>query len=157
MWLNDLTEQLLLNWRWIGLGLLLFLVGVVLSMALVLGVVVYMPADHFLDPAPGKPAPPKRLFIVAWCRWCALNVIALLLILVGIILAMPGVPGQGLLTIMVGVLLLQFPGKRRFERKLVERPWVFNSLNRIRQRFGKPPLRLKQEHQESGTPSPFTG
>jgi hypothetical protein len=40
----------------------------------------------------------------------------------GIILALPGVPGQGILTVLIGVMLLEFPGKRRLERAIVGRP-----------------------------------
>ncbi|MCK7492419.1 MAG: hypothetical protein MZW92_13070 [Comamonadaceae bacterium] len=32
---------------------------------------------------------------------------------------LPGIPGRGLLTILIGVMLLDFPGKRRIERRLV--------------------------------------
>jgi hypothetical protein len=64
------------------------------------------------------------------------------LVLLGIVLSLPGVPGQGVLTILLGVMLLDFPGKRGLELKLVSRPKVLNTINRIRHRFDRPPLLL---------------
>jgi hypothetical protein len=61
-----------------------------------------------------------------------------------VLLSLPGVPGQGILTILIGVMLLDFPGKRRLERWLVRRPAVFKGINRIRARFDKPPLVLDE-------------
>ena len=58
----------------------------------------------------------------------------------GIILSVPGVPGQGLLTMLVGLVLLDIPGKRRLELKLVSRPRVVRAINRLRKRFSRPPL-----------------
>ena len=51
-------------------------------------------------------------------------------------------PGQGLLTIVVGLVLLDFPGKFRLERWLVSRPRVLALLNRFRVALNKPPFEL---------------
>jgi hypothetical protein len=55
-------------------------------------------------------------------------------------MALPGIPGPGIVTIMLGVMLLHFPGKRRLERWLIRRPTVLRSVHRLRQRYGKPPM-----------------
>jgi hypothetical protein len=60
----------------------------------------------------------------------------------GIVMSLPGVPGQGVLTILLGVMLLDFPGKRELEAKLVSRPQVYRAVNRLRARYGKPPFLL---------------
>nr|ALS89658.1 putative transmembrane protein (PGPGW) [uncultured bacterium] len=65
-----------------------------------------------------------------------------MLVVLGVVMSIPGVPGQGILTILLGVMLLDFPGKRNFERKLVTRPQVRNAINKLRHRFGKPELVL---------------
>jgi hypothetical protein len=57
-------------------------------------------------------------------------------------LSLPGVPGQGILTILLGIMLLDFPGKRRFEYWLVSRPKIFAAINKLRHRFSKPALVL---------------
>jgi hypothetical protein len=68
------------------------------------------------------------------------NAIGVLLVLIGVLLSLPGVPGQGLLTILIGVIMLDLPGKQRFERRLMTRPAVFAGVNTVRARFGREPL-----------------
>jgi len=68
------------------------------------------------------------------------NIAGLLLIGLGIVLSLPGVPGQGLLTVLLGAMLVDFPGKRRFECWLVGRRGVLSTINKVRLRYGKPPL-----------------
>ena len=38
------------------------------------------------------------------------NILGLFLVALGVVLSLPGVPGQGLLTILLGIMLLDFPG-----------------------------------------------
>ena len=71
------------------------------------------------------------------------NLVGGILLLGGI--AMLVLPGQGLLTMLIGVSLMDFPGKRTIERKLVSRPVILETINRVRQRFDRPPL-LIEEH-----------
>ena len=68
------------------------------------------------------------------------NLLGVVLVIVGVILSLPGVPGQGLLTILLGVMLLDLPGKRRMEQWLVSRPNVLRFVNKLRERYGRPPL-----------------
>jgi len=49
-------------------------------------------------------------------------------------------PGQGLLTLLVGLLLMNFPGKYQLERWLVGRPGVLGALNWLRRRGGHEPF-----------------
>jgi len=56
-------------------------------------------------------------------------------------------PGQGLLTIVTGLLLINYPGKYKLEQKLVAIPSVFRALNWIRVKANKPPLKRKTAHQ----------
>ena len=68
------------------------------------------------------------------------NLIGLLLVVGGIVLMIPGVPGPGFLILAIGVTLLDVPGKRRMELRLLQNPRVLRALNRVRARFGRPPL-----------------
>ena len=70
----------------------------------------------------------------------AKNLLGVVLVALGVVLSLPGVPGPGLLTILLGVMLLDFPGKRRLERWLIGLPTNLRTINRLRRRFGKPPL-----------------
>ena len=66
------------------------------------------------------------------------NIIGLPILLAG--LAMLFLPGQGILTIMIGLAIMIYPGKFRAERWLVRRQGVLRALNWMRRRRGVPPL-----------------
>jgi hypothetical protein len=51
-------------------------------------------------------------------------------------------PGPGILSALVGIILCDFPGKRRVERKIITRPRVLSMVNRIRARYDRPLLML---------------
>jgi hypothetical protein len=51
-------------------------------------------------------------------------------------------PGQGLLTILIGVSLMDFPKKRVLEAKMVGQPTLLGVINSMRHKFGKPPLTM---------------
>lgn len=63
--------------------------------------------------------------------------------LIGAGIVMLAIPGQGMLTILIGIIFLDLPGKYRFERWLVTRPAVLRSINWLRRRARKAPLVLK--------------
>jgi len=66
------------------------------------------------------------------------NVVGAVLVLLGLVMLLT--PGQGLLTLMVGLLLMNFPGKYQLERWLVGRPGVLGALNWLRSRGGHEPF-----------------
>jgi len=73
------------------------------------------------------------------------NIIGFSLIIGGLLMLV--LPGQGLLTIVTGLLLINYPGKYKLEQKLVTIPSVFRALNWIRVKANKPPLKRKTAHQ----------
>jgi hypothetical protein len=54
-------------------------------------------------------------------------------------------PGQGVITILIGLTLVSFPGKRNLERRMIRQKKVLSSVNWVRERAGKPPLRLSRD------------
>jgi hypothetical protein len=66
------------------------------------------------------------------------NILGIIFILTGVVLLV--LPGQGLLTILLGVLLLDFPYKRTVELKVIGEAHVLSGINWIRKKFGKEPL-----------------
>jgi len=66
------------------------------------------------------------------------NTVGLIFLLAGI--AMLVLPGQGILTMVIGMSLLDFPGKRKLEHKLLTQPMVFKTMNAIRIKCSKPPF-----------------
>ena len=51
-------------------------------------------------------------------------------------------PGQGLLTMLIGISMLDFPGKRNVEAKIIGQPTILSTVNAMRNKFDKPPLIL---------------
>ena len=66
------------------------------------------------------------------------NLLGAALVVLGVVLIFT--PGQGLLTLLAGLLLMNFPGKYRLERAVVARPSVFRALNWLRKRHGVEPF-----------------
>lgn len=69
------------------------------------------------------------------------NLLGFVLILSGIIMLLT--PGQGLLTILLGLFLMNFPGKYHLEQSLVRQKKVLEALNWIRTKANKPTLKVK--------------
>ena len=49
-------------------------------------------------------------------------------------------PGQGLLTLLTGLMFMDYPGKFALERWLIERPRVLPAVNWLRVKYGHLPL-----------------
>jgi hypothetical protein len=111
---------------------------------------VQLPATYFLNDDHKVP----------WAGGCGFHYWTLLILknLLGAVLVIAGAvmlftPGQGLLTILIGIMLLNFPGKRRLERKLVARPRVLNAINGLRARFARPHLVIEERQQQRVAPT----
>jgi archaellum biogenesis protein FlaJ (TadC family) len=114
---------------------LLFVATFAGSLAIVTFLVVRMPADYFVRR--------RAQTGLTWMHVAGMilkNVFGVVLVLVGIVLSIPGVPGQGVLTILVGLMLTDIPGVRTLERWIVRNGAVKRALDGVRQKFGKPPI-----------------
>jgi hypothetical protein len=122
-------------------GLLVF--SLVALVATLIGVPWFfcrIPPDHFTrEERPSLPFVPSSSWVQPIVHGLR-NLLGVILILLG--LAMLLLPGQGVLTLLIGLLCVDFPGKRRFERWLVSRPAVARGINRLRRRAGRPPLEV---------------
>lgn len=147
-WLTNFIQGI--SWQQIAWGAALFVVTFTISIAAVGLFVVLLPPTFFLTNR-------RREFMNGRhpaLRWTAVglkNLLGLSLVVVGVGLSLPGMPGQGLLTILIGLILMDFPGKRKLERKIIGRPKVLGTVNRLRARFNKPPLLLDEEEEAKPT------
>ena len=131
----------LITWQSALLGVLLFLVTFAISLAIVSFIMVKIPADYFRKDKPRElwsDKPSIVRFLLVFVK----NLLGLLLVALGIVMSIPGVPGQGILTILLGIMLLDFPGKRDLEHRLVSQPRVLNTINKLRHKFSKDNLVL---------------
>jgi hypothetical protein len=70
------------------------------------------------------------------------NAAGVLMVAVGLVLSIPGVPGQGLLMVLAGLMLLDVPGKYKLERKILSLRPIRSAANRLRAWRGRPPLQF---------------
>jgi hypothetical protein len=141
--MTDLFSEFILfvTWRNVLIGAGIFVGSFLLNLAIVSVILIKLPADHFSKKRKTKfwTGPNPALHAA---KVIGKNLLGILLVAVGVVLSLPGVPGQGLLTILLGVMLLDFPGRDRLEQKLLSKQSIVNTINRLRGRFGKPPLVL---------------
>jgi len=137
-WLSSHLPEGWTAWHVAAFGVTFGIVSAVGSLLVVGYVLGRLPADYFVNPAARLPIdrhPVLKVLLVV-----GRNLFGVFLIALGVVLSLPGVPGQGLLTILMGVMLVDMPGKHRVERWLVTRRGVLGGVNRLRARFGNPPL-----------------
>lgn len=127
------------NWEtalvWASVISLIALVGTLLALP---WAVSRLPADYFTRPRrtawhKATPYAPLNLILIVFK-----NCLGLVLALLGVVLLFT--PGQGLLTLLAGLALMNFPGKYRLERKLALSPGVLRGINWMRNRRGYPPM-----------------
>jgi len=103
--------------------------------------IVRIPADYFAR----EKRPPSRWTdqhpMVRLALAIGRNALGCVFIVAGI--AMLLLPGQGMLTMLLGFLLLDFPGKYRSEKWLLSRRSVCRAVNWLRRRAGRDPLRVE--------------
>ena len=127
--------------REVMLAVGLFMVTFAISLAVISLILVKLPPTYFHE------SHPRNFWVdrhpsVRWAGLIGKNVLGIVLVLLGVLMSIPGVPGQGILTILLGIMLVDLPGKRQLEYKILKRPSVLERINRLRHRFRRPPLVL---------------
>jgi len=124
---------------WIVVGLLsaVMFIG---TLSAIPWLVARMPVDYFVGPR-RVTQPEARRPVLAFFRRLLRNTLGLVLVVAG--LAMLVLPGQGILTLLLGVALIDFPGKRRLEQRLLRQRHVRKSLQWLRKRAGRDPLQFE--------------
>lgn len=107
---------------------------------------LWLPADYFLQTRPAFES--RRHPFVHVLLLVGKNVIGLIIALAGGIMSLPLVPGPGLLLLLIGLSLMNFPGKRQLELKILRTRWVLNPLNWLRAKGGKMPLQIPDHIKE---------
>ena len=105
-------------------------------------IVKQLPVDYFISER-REPAWRDKKYPLFWgVITLAKNLLGLFLILVGI--AMLVLPGQGTVTILIGLAIGNFPGKYALERRIASQPAVGATLNKMRELTRAPPLLLPE-------------
>jgi hypothetical protein len=141
-WLNGLIDWFGGNEAIFFWGLALSVIMFFASIAIVTTLIVRMSPDYFDHRKPLPESWRGRHPVVRIVLIILKNLVGLLIVAVGLVLLLPGIPGQGILTILIGLTLLNFPGKRSLELWLVRVGPVLRAINWIRRKYHRPPLHL---------------
>ena len=119
------------------------LLGTLITVPIIL---VRLPEDYFSYPDRHHVPWNSRNRFLRIPIFLAKNLLGAIFVLAGIL--MLALPGQGILTIIIGLLLMEFPGKYHAERWVINRPSVLSAINWIRAKAGKQKL-ITQLNDES--------
>jgi hypothetical protein len=141
--LEALKELLLFSETWKPLLWATAIIAAIygLSLLILAVVIVRLPSTYFSESQDRESAAPSRSRTLTSLK-AAKNLIGGVLIIIGGFLALPGVPGPGILLVLAGVMVTDFAGKRRFEMWLVHQPGILAMINGLRHRFDKAPVLL---------------
>lgn len=130
-WLD--ANQALLGWLTFA-SVATFLISLVTLPWLV----ARIPADYFTHPKRHATPLKQRHPLIRLLLLMGKNLLGAILLAGGLMMLF--VPGQGLLTMAMGLLLLDYPGKYALERRLAGQHAVLAGLNWLRAKAGAPPL-----------------
>jgi hypothetical protein len=101
--------------------------------------VVRFSPDHFVSQNDRHPIIPMDSRWVFMSYLIFKNLVGIFFILAGLVMLV--LPGQGLISLIVGLSLTNFPGRHRLVRSIVRRQNVLKTANWLRRKFDRPPLK----------------
>ena len=110
----------------------------VVSLAVLVVAIIKMSPDYFVADKPPDSSWRWRHPLLRIVFKALKSIAGLVLLLAGIVLLLT--PGQGLLTMLVGLSLIEFPGKRRLEQRMLRERHVLKSITWLRARAGRAPM-----------------
>lgn len=126
-----------LTWSRILWGSLFTVITIIISYGAIVFGMIKIPADYFSS-SYAKEIKHDKHFTIRWTALIVKNIVGFLLIIAGIIMIFT--PGPGVPTILLGLIMMDIPGKRPLEARLIQRPMVLSAVNDLRAKYGKPPL-----------------
>ena len=115
----------------LGVGSVVMFAGSLVAVPLV---ICGLPRDIYVRRRTPSGRPAGLGTLLALAR----NLAGIAILAAGILMLV--LPGQGILSIVIGIALVDFPGKGALERRLIGHRRVFDAMNGLRRRFGRPPL-----------------
>jgi hypothetical protein len=118
------------------------LVAFIIGVFVMRYIIIYMPADYFTRNDHESPWWTDQHPALRWTLLILKNVVGWFCIVAGGLLSLPMIPGPGVLLILLGLSLVNLPGKRRMELWLVSFPAVYKKIDKLRSKHKQPPLKL---------------
>ena len=117
------------------LGLLSFIIFI-FSLVTIKWLVALIPSDYFVSK---KDTKFKSEYPFIWLISMIIkNIIGYVLIIGGILMLL--LPGQGLFTIFIGLMMSNYPGKYYIEKKFIAIPSILKTINWLRKQSNKEPI-----------------
>lgn len=143
-WLFEWYKEYETLFWWMASGSVFVLFA---SMAAIPWLIIRLPADFFIRDERAIPYltaghPAFRVFLTV-----VKNVLGVAFILAGV--AMLVLPGQGVLTIIVGLMLTSFPGKHKIVLWIVSKKSVIRGVNALRKSTRREPIMLPADKMDS--------
>ena len=120
---------------WLGTFSLIIFIFSLLSLK---WLVSFIPYDYFTNNSPSKL---KSEFFLIWIMLMIVkNIIGYILIVGGILMLV--LPGQGLFTILIGLMLSNYPGKFYIEKRFIAIPSILKMINWLRKKTNTPKIKI---------------
>ena len=121
----------------VWLGTLSFVIFI-FSLLTIKWLVALIPSDYFIQKNNSEF---RSNYPILWLASIIIkNLIGYTLIIGGILMLV--LPGQGLFTIFIGLMLSNYPGKFYIERKFIAIPSILKTINWLRKKSNTPPIRI---------------
>tara|TARA_B100000073_G_scaffold180803_1_gene149555 strand:+ start:67 stop:471 length:405 start_codon:yes stop_codon:yes gene_type:complete len=121
----------------VWLGTLSFIIFI-FSLLTIKWLVALIPSDYFIKKNNSEF---RSNYPIFWLVSIIIkNLVGYTLIFGGILMLV--LPGQGLFTIFVGLMLSNYPGKFYIERKFIAIPSVLRAINWLRKKSNTPPIKI---------------
>jgi hypothetical protein len=124
--------------HWLMQIVFLIAAGVV-SSGIAMVVIIRLPADYLSALPPSAPRKVRMGWLDLFVGFLR-NLLGLALVGLGALLSLPAVPGQGLLTIFAGLMLMDLPGKRWILIRVFRQRRLLQAVNSVRAKWSRPPL-----------------
>lgn len=130
-------ESLLL---WLTIVFIVSIIVLIGSTVLIPWMIVHIPSDYFSHSKRQKYVWDSQPPIMRLIFMLLKNILGIIFIIGGV--AMLVIPGQGILTIVIGILLIDFPYKYQAESWIIKRPIILKSINLLRAKAKQSPLEV---------------
>ena len=139
-----MEDILVISRQWLPINILVGLtaasvIGFIGSLVAIPWILIRLPSDYFDMRVPRywmKNHHPVLRIIGLVIK----NIIGIVFLIAGFLMLF--LPGQGVLTMLIGISFMDFPNKRKLEARIIGQPALLKAINAMRQRFNKLPLTL---------------
>ena len=110
--------------------------------------VTRIPVDYFSHPHRHRLSASARHPVIRLLIAGVKNLLGAALVFAGFLMLF--LPGQGLVMLLVGLMIMNYPGKFALECWLIQRPHILPALNWLRTKYDHPPLLAPRGTKEAG-------